>query len=56
MYHRDWIYLKKGLKKSVERDKIYIKVIECLRRKGGEGNGNPLQYFCLGNPMDGGAR
>ena len=22
---------------------------------GGEGNGNPLQYFCLENPMDGGA-
>ena len=21
----------------------------------GEGNGNPLQYFCLGNPMDRGA-
>ena len=21
----------------------------------GEGNGNPLQYPCLGNPMDGGA-
>ena len=21
----------------------------------GEGNGNPLQYFCLGNPMDKGA-
>ena len=21
----------------------------------GEGNGNPLQYFCQGNPMDGGA-
>ena len=20
-----------------------------------EGNGNPLQYSCLGNPMDGGA-
>jgi len=20
-----------------------------------EGNGNPLQYFCLGNPMDRGA-
>ena len=20
-----------------------------------EGNGNPLQYFCLENPMDGGA-
>ena len=23
--------------------------------KVGEGNGTPLQYFCLGNPMDGGA-
>ena len=22
---------------------------------GGEGNGTPLQYFCLENPMDGGA-
>ena len=27
-----------------------------LGRSPGEGNGNPLQYFCLGNPMDGGAR
>ena len=26
-----------------------------LRRSPGEGNGNPLQYFCLGNPMDRGA-
>ena len=23
-----------------------------LERCPGEGNGNPLQYFCLGNPMD----
>ena len=22
------------------------------RRCPGEGNGNPLQYFCLGNPID----
>ena len=22
------------------------------RRSLGEGNGNPLQYFCLGNPMN----
>ena len=22
------------------------------RRSPGEGNGNPLQYYCLGNPMD----
>ena len=24
-------------------------------RSPGEGNGNPLQYSCLGNPTDGGA-
>ena len=24
-------------------------------RSPGEGNGNPLQYYCLENPMDGGA-
>ena len=26
-----------------------------LRRSLGEGDGNPLQYSCLGNPMDKGA-
>ena len=26
-----------------------------LVRSSGEGNGNPLQYFCLDNPMDRGA-
>ena len=25
------------------------------QRSPGEGNGNPLQYSCLENPMDGGA-
>ena len=25
-------------------------------RYSGKGNGNPLQYFCLGNPMDREAR
>ena len=29
--------------------------IPVLGRSPGEGNGNPLQYFCLGNPMDRGA-
>ena len=24
-------------------------------RSPGDGNGNPLQYFCLGNPVDRGA-
>ena len=26
-----------------------------LYDKDGEGHGTPLQYFCLENPMDGGA-
>ena len=25
-------------------------------RSAGEGNGNPLQYSCVENPVDGGAR
>ena len=28
---------------------------DCIHDKDGEGNGIPLQYFCLENPMDGGA-
>ena len=27
-----------------------------LGRSLGEGNGNPLQYFCMEDPMDGGTR
>ena len=27
-------------------------LIPGLGRSPGEGNGNPLQYSCLGNPMD----
>ena len=30
-------------------------LIPGLRRSPGEGNGNSLQYCCLGNPMDRGA-
>ena len=30
-------------------------LIPGLRRSPGEGNGEPLQYFCMGNPMDRGA-
>ena len=26
-----------------------------IKRHNGEGNGTPLQYSCLENPMDGGA-
>ena len=30
-------------------------LIPGVGRSPGEGNGNPLQYSCLGNPMDRGA-
>ena len=33
----------------------YLGLIPGLGRSPGEGNGNPLQYSCLENPMDGGA-
>ena len=34
---------------------LYYPVCGMLRNKIGEGNGNPLQYFCLENLVDGGA-
>ena len=33
----------------------YIGLIPGYRKSPGEGNGNPLQYSCLGNPVDRGA-
>ena len=33
-----------------------VGLIPGSRRSPGGGNGNPLQYSCLENPMDGGAR
>ena len=33
-----------------------VSSIPGLGRSPGEGNGNPLYYSCLGNPMDRGAR
>ena len=32
-----------------------ISFLKDLKKCVGEGNGNPLQYSCLENPMDGGA-
>ena len=34
---------------------LALDVIDLIAYLTGEGNGNPLQYSCLGNPMDGGA-
>ena len=39
---------REGSRKKVEN---YANLTE----EGGESNGTPLQFFCLENPMDGGA-
>ena len=33
----------------------FMSLFHALERCNGEGNGTPLQYSCLENPMDGGA-
>ena len=38
-----------------EGDSGDVNLIPGSVRSPGGGNGNPLQYSCLGNPMDGGA-
>ena len=35
---------------QTQRTDLWLPSLGC-----GEGNGTPLQYFCLENPMDGGA-
>ena len=40
-----------GMEESFKRERIYV----YLWLIHGEGNGNPLHYSCLGNPMDAGA-
>ena len=44
-----------GLDESQVEFKITKRNINNLRYADGEGNGKPLQYSCLENPMDGGA-
>ena len=38
------------------RDLRDVGSVPALGRSSGEGNGNPLQYSCLENPMDRGAQ
>ena len=42
---------------SLEKKKVLIRILflRAPKKKIGEGNGTPLQYSCLENPMDGGA-
>ena len=34
------------------RDTVDVSLICGLGKSPGKGNGNPLQYICLGNPME----
>ena len=38
-----------------EKANLQQQITDCLGLGVGEGNGTPLQYSCLENPMDGGA-
>ena len=56
----DDIYLKRGIPGGSEGKASAcnagdLGLIPGLGRSPGEGNGNPLQYSCLENPMDRGA-
>ena len=42
--------------KNLPAMQVHMRLTPSLRRSPGEGNGNLLQYSCLGNPMDRGAR
>ena len=44
-----------SLVKNLPADAGNVGLIPGSGRSPGEGNGNPLQYSCLGNPMDRGA-
>ena len=44
------VYTRGGFKLMYGKTIQYYKVISL---QFGEGNGTPLQYFCLENPMDG---
>ena len=48
--------MAQGVKESasIARDTGDSGLIPVSGRSPGEGNGKPLQYSCLGNPMDGG--
>ena len=55
-FYAEYIMRNTGLEEAQAGIKIAGRNINNLRyADDGEGNGTPLQYFCLENPMDGGA-
>ena len=53
--YAEYIMRNTGLEKAQTGIKIAGRNINNLRYADGEGNGTPLQYSCLENPMDGGS-
>ena len=52
---KKWQKYTELYKKDLHDPDNHDGVITHLEPDSGEGNGNPLQYSCLENPMDGGA-
>ena len=48
------MYNKSDMYNNLISDMLHKKNNALLGRFPGEGNGNPLQYSCLENPVDGG--
>ena len=49
------VLIKVSIFKTIYSHQILSLALVTLRAEIGAGNGNPLQYSCLENPMDGGA-
>ena len=55
---QDWkrsVFIPIQKKDNVKEFSNYCKITLISHTSNGEGNGTPLQYSCLENPMDGGA-
>ena len=50
-----WGFCGGSVVKDLPTNAGVVNLIPGWGRSLGEGNGNPLQYSCLGNPMDQGA-
>ena len=49
----EWVAMPSSRGSYQPRDGNYVSYVSCTGSR--EGNGTPLQYSCLENPMDGGA-
>ena len=47
-----WVFPGISMVKNLPANARDVDTVAGLGRSPGEGNGNPLQYSCLGNPMD----